>query len=403
MIDRIRIRNFRCLREVDMALGPLNFLIGSNNTGKSSLLDALSLLSDCLGSQDTNEAFCTTDAAGVHVIRQFDRLVPKGDTRLDIEYVCEIRKRPTVPGYAWGRYGLAIGLPLPGVDVVCPKAESVEAGGDPSSVDLAVRRKGRGSGEYEETFAGSSSVGQVEPGKSTLLMCARYAADTRFHGITHALRSVSKFRLTPSRIAEPCQVDREAGLSHDGFGMATCLDNLADLHPERFAKIQDALRKFVPGVRNVTFPTVERGKKCILFHEDWGGKIYASEASDGLLLFLAYLAIAYADGERSLVLVEEPETGVHPNRLRDIVRLLRAMSRGELGLPPVQVIATSHSPYLLDWCSKEELVLFLRGEDGDVRTKPVAEIPDIDERIEDFASLGEFVYTVGEGLCKSLS
>ena len=44
MITRVRIKNFMCLRDVDLALKPLTVLIGENDTGKSSVLEALKLI-----------------------------------------------------------------------------------------------------------------------------------------------------------------------------------------------------------------------------------------------------------------------------------------------------------------------------------------------------------------------
>jgi predicted ATPase len=192
-------------------------------------------------------------------------------------------------------------------------------------------------------------------------------------------------------------------LAEDGYRLATWLDAFADAAPRRFEQIEEVLRNLVPGIDRVTFPTLPNGYKSIMFHEKWGAKVHATEASDGLLLFLAYLGIAYAHPDVGVLLLEEPETGVHPLRLGDIVRLLRGISRGETGLPPVQVIATSHSPYLLDWCSKEEVIFFDRDEAGNIRTKPLSEVPEIDDRIEDFESLGAFIYAAGETLCKSPS
>jgi predicted ATPase len=197
-------------------------------------------------------------------------------------------------------------------------------------------------------------------------------------------------------------LEEHAEIGSDGFRLASCLDNLHQSDPSRFAKIEDALRLFVPGVEMVRFPAAAPGKKTVLFHEKSGAKVYASEASDGLLLFLAHLTIAYAHGDVGVVLVEEPETGVHPRRLRDIVHLLRAISRGELGLPPVQVVATSHSPYLLDWCSKDEITVFQRDAEGDVQATPLSKVEHIEEQLKDFAP-GELIYTFGEQICGSRS
>jgi predicted ATPase len=250
---------------------------------------------------------------------------------------------------------------------------------------------------------GNTETLQLSGVHSTIPHSMQKRGDARLAALVGTLRSTPKYSLVPQRVAEPCQLVEQAELLPDGFGLASCLDNLHNSDPGRFAKIEDALRLFVPGVEMVRFPPAGPGQKTILFHEKTGAKVYASEASHGLLLFLAHLTVAYAHGDVGVVLIEEPENAVHPRRLRDIVHLLRAICRGELGLPPVQVIATSHSPFLLNWCSKEEVTLFLRDEAGEVRTTPLAAIPGIDERIEDFASLGEFIYTVGEQACASRS
>lgn len=44
MIERILIENFKSLRQVDLALGPMNLFIGSNASGKSNFFDALRVL-----------------------------------------------------------------------------------------------------------------------------------------------------------------------------------------------------------------------------------------------------------------------------------------------------------------------------------------------------------------------
>ena len=44
MIDRIAIKNFKSLREVDLRLGPLNVFIGANASGKSNFFEALRVL-----------------------------------------------------------------------------------------------------------------------------------------------------------------------------------------------------------------------------------------------------------------------------------------------------------------------------------------------------------------------
>jgi len=56
MITRLRIKNFKALRDIDIALTPIHVLIGPNDSGKTSILDALAALCRSVD-HDLSEAF----------------------------------------------------------------------------------------------------------------------------------------------------------------------------------------------------------------------------------------------------------------------------------------------------------------------------------------------------------
>ena len=97
-----------------------------------------------------------------------------------------------------------------------------------------------------------------------------------------------------------------------------------------------------------------------------------------------------------LILIEEPETGVHPKRLADIVALLRKITQGLHGTHPAQVILTTHSPYLLDSIDPnvDQVLVFRRESDGSRSVKPV-DVEGLKEFLDDFM-LGEVWFNVGE-------
>ena len=394
MIEKLRVRNFRCLRDVEVPLGPLNFLIGPNNTGKSSFLDAMQLFSRCATGQDVPTAFQSTGL-------RLERLLTGGSPKLCVEY----EGRVCLGGQEGERQrvsqAMAIGL-RPGHPVI--EREEIKWEDEHGKLQRTLRKA-----RYEDRAASEYHGDDVNPKRHVhvhdqgILAALMQQREETCSELFAALRFSQKYRLIPGKIAAPCEVRPSFELAPDGQGLASCLDTVREHDPERFKAIEDALKRFVGSVDAVTFPTVEPGKKTVLFREKpHGYKVYASEASDGLLLFLAYLTIAYAHEDVSVLLIEEPETGVNPHRLRAIVELLRAISRGALGSPPVQVIATSHSPYLLDWCGKEEITVFQRDTEGDVRTTPLSQVKDIDDRLKDF-SPGELIFTFGEQICESRS
>lgn len=400
MIEKLRVRNFRCLRDVEVPLGPLNFLVGPNNTGKSSLLEAIEVLSRCMSVDYVANAF---QQLGLRLERT---LTQPSQSRL-LEYSVDARLPATDPGGQWGHYELVL-RPNAAVlatshEAVFVERETIELADVHGGMLASFTRAGAGQSQVKAAYStGKTDHFHLHTPYSTVPYSMFRKADPRFAGLAAALRSSPKYSLVPQRVAEPCEVVERAELRSDGYGLATCLDNLHNSDPERFGKIEDALRSLVPGIEMVRFPAADTGKKTILFHEAGGAKVHASEASHGLLLFLAHLTVAYAHGDVGVVLIEEPENAVHPRRLRDIVHLLRAISRGELGLPPVQVIATSHSPLLVDCCDKEEVIVFQRDAERGSYTTPLSQVKDIDEHLKDFAP-GELITTFGEQICGSRS
>jgi len=84
-----------------------------------------------------------------------------------------------------------------------------------------------------------------------------------------------------------------------------------------------------------------------------------------------------------LLLIEEPETGIHARRAAVVVNLLRKLSEGVDGLPPTQVIVTTHSPYVLDFLKPEEVLLLRKDADGAAVASRMADVPLLDERLQE--------------------
>jgi predicted ATPase len=100
------------------------------------------------------------------------------------------------------------------------------------------------------------------------------------------------------------------------------------------------------------------------------------------MLSLAYLALCYQLTPPSLLLIEEPETGVHHASLKDIVETLKQLTK-EKG---VQVIMTTHSPYLLDHVEAEQVHVFTKDPEGAVHAKRLSEFEDVSDMKSHFMS-----------------
>ena len=112
------------------------------------------------------------------------------------------------------------------------------------------------------------------------------------------------------------------------------------------------------------------------------------------MFLTAFLALIHSQPAQVL-LIEEPENGLHPSRLQTVIELLRKLTTGELGYAPRQIILTTHSPVLLNCVTPNEVRIFRRDEEGATQVVRMDQLPDIDRLTKEFAP-GELWYLFGE-------
>jgi predicted ATPase len=185
-------------------------------------------------------------------------------------------------------------------------------------------------------------------------------------------------------------------LDSDGGNLADVLDFFLRNDRRRFDLIEAAIRDKVPGVENVNIPTVGNpGQRSIDLVIDSGFRVPADQASAGVRLMLFFNTLTYHPTPPKLILIEEPENGVHPRRLADVVRLLREITEGKHG-KPAQIILSTHSPYLLDNVDPrtDQVLVFRRSDDG-ARTAEAVDADRLKAFLDEFM-LGEVWFNQGE-------
>lgn len=155
---------------------------------------------------------------------------------------------------------------------------------------------------------------------------------------------------------------------------------------------ESAYRAAVDDPQRVTMLQKADGKGLYFQLKDSGQLIPASPASDGTLLVLAYLSVLYLPQPPRLLLVEEPENGIHPKRLRDILTVLRELV-GEQS--HTQIVLTTHSPYVVDLFEPEEVTLCTKLDNGEIKTTRLSDSPAVRQQLEVF-TLGEIWTSEGD-------
>jgi predicted ATPase len=211
----------------------------------------------------------------------------------------------------------------------------------------------------------------------------------------HDVRQIRTFSFDAHAIAAPSRITGE--LAHDGSGLAGVLFQLREGHLEHFESVTAELSRCLPEFDRILFAGAAEGPKTLVLRTRHGHhRIHARDLAQGTLIVLALLTLANLPFPPSIVALEEPDRGIHPRLLRNVQDALYRLTHPEsceLERKPVQVIATTHSPYFLDLFKDhlEEIVICERvGQE--VHFNRASELPHIDEILAD-APLGEAWYT----------
>jgi predicted ATPase len=180
-------------------------------------------------------------------------------------------------------------------------------------------------------------------------------------------------RLSPDRLRLSGTVEPQLRLRGDGENLAQVVDTLsrADQH-----KLAEDFRRLVP-----VFGDVDRiagpnsGQVSLRFQDRWNpGRWYGTaEVSDGTLYTLAFLLLAHQKPPLDVLAIEDPDHGVHPFLLGEIVGVLRKLATGALTGRPMHIVLTTHSPTLLEFVEPNEVRLLNRQEDGSVLVDAIPE------------------------------
>ena len=381
MIESFRVQNYKALRDVEVKLTPMHVLIGPNDSGKTSVLEALRALCRSVDFR-IEEAF-----VGGWSGRD---LVTNGD---DIDPVS------LSMGYDNGSFAFdyALQCKFPG------SGRAVRVAGE--------YFRSRGAPQWADLEGGDGASSAIFRGRDSMVAFSKTGPTTV--GLVHgALSGVHYYRWDPRHLGLANAINAKRGyqMEASGFGLSGFLDHMLGRDRERFDAIERHFREIFPDFRSIKlvpesgYRAVSDVSSKVLNLEPMEGKglhfelrasrtlVPAAQASDGVLLVLAYLAILHSPERPRVLLVEEPENGVHPKRLKEVLGILRELVKEQ---SHTQVLMTTHSPYVLDAFEPKEVSLCQKGEDGAVTIHPLSESKAVREQLDVF-SLGEIWTAEGD-------
>lgn len=386
MISRLGARAYRCFSQLDIRLPSYAVIAGANGIGKSTLLDIPVLLRDMLG-VGVRRAFL--DPLGQGQARA-DRLRDvlhrgRGPTfGLLLEAVLPksvrdrlpVRARDTPPTHV--RY--EVGFRLQDEENLFVDEEYLDLFSDDRRASGLARPS-------EPRSAGWRPVIERRSAAPPLLQAEYRRTQIQADDLSPdrlALSEVSDGGLFPATIwlsallkqgivpyapdgagLRKAQTPRSLdGLRTDATDLPWQVLRLQQDHPCRLEEWVHSVRLALPNVRSIEAVVREEDRHAYLRVSYRFGdsiepdhQVTSSGLSDGTLRILAFTVLPFVDGLPSVLLVEQPEDGIHPRAVDAVLDALSA-------LPASQTLVTTQSPVVLARTPLEHVICMRRDEDG---------------------------------------
>lgn len=368
--QRLSVRNYRALAGIDLDLRPVNVFFGPNASGKSTLLDSLWFVRDC--------AWWGCDGAAQERSQGIGLLSDQvgGDQGLVIELVT-----------AEVQYRLDFSFVTGRLDALPAERLRLADG-----LTLIERRAGAGVARFRHLPKLELREQRLHvPEKLSLLLYL--AIDTSVEGAARLERAVQSMRFhhcAQFDLYKLKKVGSEAGheewLHRRGENLFSVLRNLQGRQgaDARYATIRAFMRESFPGfdhiVLDATGPASVYGSFVERGHPN---PIHASGAADGYLQLLLMLTALFAEpaDQGSVILLDEPETSLHPWALAVLAKAVKLAASPDWGR---QVFLATHSPVLMSQFDADQIVEATQ-VNGATRLRRLSEITEVQDLLERYA------------------
>ena len=425
MLTRLKIKGFKNLVDVDIRFGPFTCIAGPNAAGKSNLFDAirflsatasktlmeaaLSVRSERAGNSDVRSLFHRVAGDRVNNMSfEVEMIVPSEATddlgqaakatANFLRYCLDLRYREEVervnPGMGpieivreelthihmseAGKHLLFLHSPSKwrktAITVARRAASFISTEGEERNRVIKLHQDGGSSGRAVSNPANQprTVLSVANASECPTALCAR-----------REMESWQLLQLEPSALREPDSIQAPFHLESNGLHLPATLYHLARMSAvdadatasatageSVYANIANRLTELVSDVDKIS---VDRDEKRELLTLEVTGKDGtphpARSLSDGTLRFLALAVLEVDPRTRGVICLEEPENGIHPERIPAMLNLLRDIAldpqeESDSSNPLRQVIVNTHSPAVVLEVPDDTLLVVETREDA---------------------------------------
>lgn len=402
MLIRLKVEGFKNLRNIDLQFGFFTCIAGQNGVGKSNLFDAIGFLSSLVSMPILNAATSVRgipgkyavlsdlfgpaqDADGIPRMRfTAEAVVPrrvKDDFGQDVEVNCTCMVYELALKLVVGDANLALGdrIEIEHESLTPRTKGSVKSNWKFSGHELVksfvlgsktnalIETKPESKGGVKRIWLRGDLIGERAGAPTRVAMTTPRtvlsSVDSAVHashlGMKREMQSWKLLQLEPSALREPDPYNCDSRVTERGGHLPSALRRMG-LNADIAVDVAELIRG-VSAVEVVDNDVLQLRTLALRIR---GKQFPASALSDGTLRFLALSILACDPDANGLICMEEPENGIHPTKISEMIRLVRRLaddpsdlsvsSDDETGLR--QVIINTHSPVVVPQVAVADLL-----------------------------------------------
>lgn len=326
-LKRLKINGYRSIKALDIELKPLNILIGANGAGKSNFIGFFKFMKKIL---DKDLQFYVAEQGGANRILHFGR---KTTDELSFElhflansYVCSLS-----PDLQDGLIFKKELMLMHGMNLIPPEPIVLASPGDKESKFTDLLGFG-----IERMFFEYTKNWKV------------------YHFHDTGVRA---------KVKQTCRVDDSAILSSDGANLAALLVGIREHNKNSYNKIVKTIQRAAPFFHDFILEPEKNAPNFIKLkwkHKGTDEYFDANDLSDGTLRFICLTALLLQPSLPSIIILDEPELGLHPFALNILAGMLKSVSL------KTQIIASTQSVTFADNFDIGDIVVVDRKENQSV-------------------------------------
>jgi len=362
MIKTIKITNFLSFESEIFPLDKnLNILVGINGAGKSNFLKIIRLLKEGVSGVGLKKYL-------IDMLGGFDNIYFKNDKGeiefIEIEYTFDSEKIREF-GFRFVEditYSIKL-YKSPSVGNYYVKEKITNSRGfiyldfENGTGVLNELLDTEGPSKKTKLVSYNDFVDSTELALSKVYDTDRYFALSTIRKAISDIMVYDYFDTTPkSSIRKPMLPTSEKRLLSDGTNLPQILNTLKINYKSGYTKIASMLNEVNSKFKGFDFNFLGGNIELMLEEDYINSSIHVTSISDGTLRYLCLLAILYNPERGSIICIDEPEVGLHPDMISNIGNAIIEASEKST------IIISTHSENLLNCFELENIRVFEKDE-----------------------------------------